>query len=58
MNKISSSINNDAISEDEIRKQKVLAVEELDLMDLSISKDIDEKDEIYNAIMEKYYNNW
>ena len=54
MKKMPFSINDDEGLEDEIRKKKVLAIEELDLMHLNISKDLDEKDEIYNAIMEKY----
>lgn len=54
MKKMPFSINDDDISEDEIRKKKALAIEELDSMDLNISNNLDEKDEIYNAIMEKY----
>lgn len=54
MKKMPFSINDDDISEDEIRKKKALAIEELDSMDLNISNVLDEKDEIYNAIMEKY----
>ena len=54
MKKMPFSINDDDTSEDEIRKKKALAIEELDSMDLNISNNLDEKDEIYNAIMEKY----
>lgn len=54
MNRMPFSINDDEVLEDEIRKKKALAIEELDSMHLNISKDLDEKDEIYNAIMEKY----
>ena len=54
MKKIPFSINDDEVLEDEIRKTKAHAIEELDSIHLNISNDIDEKDEIYNAIMEKY----
>ena len=54
MKKIPFSINDDDVLEDEIRKKKAYAIEELDSMHLNISNNLDEKDEIYNAIMEKY----
>ena len=54
MNGIPFSINDDEVLEDEIRKKKAHAIEELDSMHLNISNNLDEKDEIYNAIMEKY----
>ena len=54
MKRIPFSINDDDISDDEIRKKKILAIEELDSMNLNVLNDLDEKDEIYNAIMEKY----
>lgn len=40
--------------EAQIRMNKELAIKELDSLDLNISNDIDEKDEIYNALMDKY----
>lgn len=59
MNGIPFSINDDEVLEDEIRKKKAHAIEELDSMHLNISNNLDEKDEIYNAIMEKYESiNW
>ena len=54
MSGIPFSINDDEVLEDEIRKKKAYAIEELDSMHLNISNNLDEKDEIYNAIMEKY----
>lgn len=54
MKRIPFSINDDDIFDDEIRKKKALAIEELDSMNLKFSNDLDEKDEIYNAIMDKY----
>lgn len=47
-----SAVDNDL--EDQIRMNKELALKELDLLDLNISSSINEKDEIYNAIMDKY----
>ena len=59
MKKIPFSINDDDISDDEIRKNKILAIEELDSMNFNISKKLDSKDEIYASIMEKYESiNW
>ena len=54
LKRIPFSINDDEVLEDEIRKKKALAIEELDSMHLNISNDLDENDEIYDAIMEKY----
>lgn len=54
MKRIPFLINDEEVLDDEIRKKKALAIEELDAMHLNISNDLDENDEIYNAIMEKY----
>lgn len=49
------SINSDEdILEEQIRMNKEMAIKELDQLKLNISKNVDEKEEIYNAIMEKY----
>lgn len=54
MNALPFDINSDDINENELRQKKMEALNELDTINLKISKDINEKDEIYNAIMEKY----
>ena len=40
--------------EEQILMNKEMAIKELDQLSLNISKNIDEKEEIYNAIIEKY----
>ena len=40
--------------DEQIRMNKELAIKELDSMKLNISRDVDIKDDIYNAIVGKY----
>ena len=47
-------INDNDISESELQQKKIKALVELDNINLNISHDINEKDEIYKAIVEKY----
>ncbi|MBO6118848.1 MAG: type II toxin-antitoxin system RelB/DinJ family antitoxin [Lachnospiraceae bacterium] len=54
LNALPFDINSDEIDESELRQKKALALQELDKMGFSFSHDIKEKDEIYNALMEKY----
>lgn len=54
LNRLPFDINSDEISESELQQKKIQALNELDSMNLNISKDVNEKDEVYNAIMEKY----
>ena len=55
LNKMPFSINADEnMLEEQIRMNKALAIKELDAMNLNISSIIDEKEEIYKALMDKY----
>lgn len=55
LKKLPFSINTDEdVLEEQIRMNKELALKELDSLELKVSSDIDEKDEIYNALMDKY----
>ena len=51
------NVNKNSI-EDQIIMNKYMSLRELELLDLNISSSIDEKDEIYNAIMDKYESIW
>lgn len=51
------NVNKNSI-EDQIIMNKYMALRELELLDLNISSSIDEKAEIYNAIMDKYESIW
>lgn len=47
-------LNANDFLENNLQQKKIQALNELDKMNLNFSKNTNEKDEIYNAIMEKY----
>ena len=47
-------LNTNDFLENNLQQKKIQALNELDKMNLNFSKNTNEKDEIYNAIMEKY----
>ena len=47
-------INDNDLSESELQQKKIKALVELDNINLNIAHNINEKDEIYKSIVEKY----